>query len=123
MNELNNEQVKIDVDAVSKELRIRPEVYLRIVISFVSTLTEKMKLLESAVDQNDYEQIRVILHEIKGTAGNLRLTNISEKEDVMHRAIKEGVKDKDKLLQYYDDLNNESEKLCKYIARITQQSI
>ena len=121
MNEPNeNSGVVLDVEAISKELRIRPEIYLKIVASFTATLGDKMKKLGDAVETNNIEQMRVILHEIKGTAGNLRLRSICAPEDVMHVAVKEGAT-QEKLRQYFLVLKAESEKVQKHVAAITQQ--
>jgi HPt (histidine-containing phosphotransfer) domain-containing protein len=114
-----NETIHIDVNQVSSELRIRPEIYMKILSSFTTTLQERVKLLYEALQKNDHEGMRRILHEIKGTAGNLRLTNISNAQDVLHIAVK-AQESYDKLLLYTEGLKVESEKLYQYVQQLTK---
>ena len=107
--------VNIDVQQISQELRIRPEIYLRLVTSFSNSLVGKMHALSDALAEDDRDQMRLILHEIKGTAGNLRLRNITEPETVLHEAVKAGDAQK-KLLQHYEVLRAETEKLQQHLA-------
>ena len=110
--------IRIDVDGVSKELRIRPEIYMKIVSSFAQSLGGKMKILNDALAVNNTDQIRMILHEIKGTAGNLRLKNISDAEAVMHVAVKAGENSK-ALGTYFETLKKETERLQQYVGKFS----
>jgi len=107
----------IDVEKISSELKIRPEVYVRIVGSFVNSLPGKLNRLNEALSVNDRDQMRMILHEIKGTAGNLRLTTISAPQEVMHVAVKAG-EDQKQLSRYFENLNTASQKLVEYFAKM-----
>ena len=111
-------EVHIDVNKVSSELRIRPEVYMRIVSSFTSSLPGKLSRLNGALSVNDRDQMRMILHEIKGTAGNLRLTTISQPQETMHVAVKAG-EDQKQLSKYFQDLYSASQKLVEYVAKMS----
>ena len=106
--------VNIDVDKVSEELRIRPQIYIRLVTSFSNSLSGKMKALNEALERNDTDQMRMILHEIKGTAANLRLHSLLRAEDTMHVAVKTGEGQKP-LFKYFADLSTESVKLQQYV--------
>jgi HPt (histidine-containing phosphotransfer) domain-containing protein len=105
--------INIDVKQVSEELKIRPEIYLKITASFVNSLSGKLKILSDALSTNDRDQMRMTLHEIKGTAGNLRLRNLTAVESVMHDAVKAG-EPQTRLTQYFEALRRESEKLQLY---------
>lgn len=107
--------VTIDFAAISQQLKIRPEILKKLIKSFSGTLLDKMVLLEAALGKNDAMQMRMILHEIKGTAGNLRLATIAEAENVMHEAVKAG-EGKDKLDGYYKTLKARVEELQKYVV-------
>ncbi len=107
--------VTIDFAAISQQLKIRPEILKKLIKSFSSTLLEKMTVLESTLAKNDTMQMRMILHEIKGTAGNLRLATISEAESVMHEAVKAG-EGKDNLEGYFKTLKARVEELQKYVV-------
>ncbi len=105
--------INIDVKQVSEELKIRPEIYLKITASFVNSLSGKLKILSDALSTNDRDQMRMTLHEIKGTAGNLRLRNLTAVESVMHDAVKAG-EPQTRLMQQFEALRRESEKLQLY---------
>jgi HPt (histidine-containing phosphotransfer) domain-containing protein len=113
-------ELDIDVDGICKELRIRPEVYIRLAISFSNSLVGKMKTLNEAMSENQADQMRMILHEIKGTAGNLRLSNISTAEAVMHLAVKAG-ENKKTIQQHFEILKAETEKLQRYLTKLYGQ--
>jgi HPt (histidine-containing phosphotransfer) domain-containing protein len=112
-----NAHIQIDVTKVSQELRIRPEVYTKILRSFVDTLQQKVAMLHQALAAQDHETMRKILHEIKGTAGNLRLVNISTAEERLHQAVK-SQEQADKLHEYTQTLQSESERLYQYVRQL-----
>ena len=112
-----SEVYQLDVAAISQELRIRPEIYLKIVTSFAQNLAGKMAALNTAVAANDTAQMRIILHEIKGTAGNLRLKNLMAAEIVMHEAVLKG-EPKDTLSKLFEGLNAEVLRLQEFIKAL-----
>ncbi|MCX7997628.1 MAG: PAS domain S-box protein [Leptospiraceae bacterium] len=70
------------------------EVYRDLLESFLD-LGEKISLLEKRVDSKDYEQIRKISHEIKGTAGNLffyKLHSLAKSLEQMAKNKEENLK-------------------------------
>ena len=117
----NGVPLSIDVKQVSEELRIRPEIYLKIASSFVNSLSGKLKILSDAISANDRDQMRMTLHEIKGTAGNLRLRNLTAVEALMHEAVKSG-ESQSRLSQYFEALRSESEKLQNYMNTLGNQN-
>lgn len=117
----NDDSINIDIKQVSEELRIRPEIYLKIAMSFVNSLSGKLKILSDAMSSNDRDQMRMTLHEIKGTAGNLRLRSLSAVESVMHEAVKAG-EPQSRLSQYFEALRRESEKLQQYMNTLASRN-
>lgn len=111
----------LDVAAISQELRIRPEIYLKIVMSFAQNLTGKMAALNTAVIANDTQQMRVILHEIKGTAGNLRLKDVMVVEALMHEAVLKG-EPQEKISKLFEGLNTEVLRLQEYLKTLPPPS-
>lgn len=111
------EPIHLDVTKICEELKIRPEIYLKIAQSFVNSLQGKLKILNDALSANDRDHMRMILHEIKGTAGNLRLTTLTKVEVAMHDAVKAG-EPQARLWQYFETLRQESERLQQYITKI-----
>jgi HPt (histidine-containing phosphotransfer) domain-containing protein len=112
---------QLDIAAISQELRIRPEIYLKIVTSFAQNLTGKMALLNTAVIANDIQQMRVILHEIKGTAGNLRLKDVMVVEAAMHDAVLKG-EPQEKISKLFEALNAEVLRLQEHIKTLQPSS-
>lgn len=116
-----SDPVLLDVVGVSQELRIRPEIYLKIVLNFAQNLTAKMATLNTAVIANDIPQMRIILHEIKGTAGNLRLKNVIAAETLMHEAVLKG-EPQEKISKLFEGLNTEVLRLQEFIKTLPPSS-
>lgn len=109
-------EVHIDFDAISQQLKVRPEILKKLIRSFALSLSDKMKGLDEALGQNDASKMRAILHEIKGTAGNLRLETITGAEHVMHEAVKAG-EDPQKLQGYLVTLKQRVVELQDYLSK------
>lgn len=103
----NPEQFQYDMAAVSQELHVRPEILVRLLKSFSVTLAQKIAQLDELIPKNDVLQIRAIMHEVKGTSGNLRLKKVYESADVMHVAVKAG-DPQEKVLPLFTTFKNES---------------
>lgn len=118
MNENDNSaQLQIDVTKISQELKIRPEIYLKILVSFTHTLKDKVVLLQEALTARNFDEMRRILHEIKGTSGNLRLPTISSHQETLHVAVK-AQEPQEKLLEYMSRLKDETDKLYQYVQKM-----
>lgn len=115
-----DEIITIDVKKISEELKVRPEIYVKITTSFVNSLPGKLKILSDAISSDDRDQMRMTLHEIKGTAGNLRLHTLSAVESLMHDAVKAG-EPLNRLSQYFEALRKESEKLQVVVNEIEKK--
>ncbi len=109
-------KISIDYDNISQQLKVRPEILKKLIKSFAFALTEKMNILETGLSNNDAAQMRSVLHEIKGTAGNLRLSTICVAENVMHEALK-AQESKEKLTEYFAVLKERVAELQQYIAK------
>ena len=112
--------IQIDVQETSEKLKIRPQIYVKLVISFTNSLDSKLKILNDALAANDRDQMRMILHEIKGTAGNLRLHNILGPEAILHTAVKAG-ESQAVLYKHLDILKAEIIKLQKCVHVLTAE--
>lgn len=107
----------IDIQQVSQELRIRPEIYLKILKSFAESLPGKMSQISNALALNNTDQVRMILHEIKGTSSNLRAQNVLSAETIMHVAVKSNESSQN-INKYFENLSKESEKLLQFINNL-----
>ena len=113
----SSENLILDITAISQELRIRPEIYCKILKNFTSSLEGKMRNLSQAILINNLDQARMILHEIKGTAGDLRLKNLLGPEESLHTAVKAD-ENAARLHQYYQDLKREVERLEQSVEKL-----
>lgn len=107
-----------DINTVSQDLRIRSEILQKLIISFSKTLSDKIDQLNTLVPQNHTEQIRAIMHEIKGTSGNLRLTNIYRATDKMHVAVKSG-EEESVIVGYFQEFKNEVAQFLQYVNKLS----
>ena len=94
-----------DIEKVSQELHIRPEVLRRIATSFATTLSAKIQDLQEAMAKDDVLKMRAILHEVRGTSGNLRLEDIFSSARTLHEAVKAS-EDKTNILEYFEALKS-----------------
>ena len=101
MSEEETSNFSYDFDAVAQELHVRPEILKRLVESFSVTLAGKVVQLDELVPAKDVEKIRAIMHEVKGTSGNLRLTKVYESADKMHVAVK-AEEPQEAILEYFN---------------------
>ncbi|MFH1359855.1 MAG: hypothetical protein ABIJ41_02325 [Candidatus Omnitrophota bacterium] len=103
-----------DINKVSEELHIRTEILNRLVHSFANTLSQKIITLEEAVTKNDIITMRAILHEIRGTSGNLRLESVLAATKIMHEAVK-AEKDSGSIPGHFKVLKEKSDEFKNYI--------
>ncbi len=120
MNTNDHTDFNYNLDAVSEELKIRPEILKKLVISFSKTLSEKIQALEEALKADDVIKMRALLHEIRGTSGNLRLESIATTGRIMHEAVK-SENQKEKIHEYFDALKAQTHALGYFIARMENQ--
>ncbi|MFA5059996.1 MAG: Hpt domain-containing protein [Candidatus Omnitrophota bacterium] len=113
---MGTENFEYDAIAVSQQLHVRPEVLKRIVISFSKTLQEKIAGLQEAFNNGDVLKMRALLHEIRGTSGNLRLEKVYSTARVMHEAVKSG-EDKNNVAQYFEGLKSSAAQLFEFAKR------
>jgi HPt (histidine-containing phosphotransfer) domain-containing protein len=105
--QINQNQFNYDLAAVSQELHVRPEILTRLLKSFSVTLAQKIAQLDDFIAKNDVLQIRAIMHEVKGTSGNLRLKQVYEAADIMHVSVKAG-DPKEKIITLFEAFKKEA---------------
>lgn len=111
-----SDRMEINVDSISTELHVRPEVLRKIIISFAGTLAIKMVELTSAFEKDDVVSMRAILHEMRGTSGNLRLEKLYVTARTLHEAVKAG-QEHVKISEYLTALKRRSSELTDIINR------
>ena len=67
----------LDVDAISAELQIGRDVYIRIVTKAIPQTEQDLADLEASLSAGDYIRIAAIAHRLKGTFDNMRITAIA----------------------------------------------
>ncbi len=108
MSEQTSGNFEYDINKVSEDLHVRAEILEKLLKSFSGTLSEKIAQLDALVPQNDTEKVRAIMHEVKGTSGNLRLNDIYKTADTMHLAVKAEAP-QEKILEYFNAFKKESQ--------------
>ena len=68
----------LNIQAIANELRIKPELYIKLLQKSFPILENDTKLLEEAYTQNRLEELINQAHKIKGSAANLRLKDIAK---------------------------------------------
>lgn len=106
----------VDINAISQQLGVRPEVLKRIITSFAQTLSQKTSDLQDALAKDDALRARAILHEVRGTSGNLRLSNVYDSARILHEAVKVGDQ-KANLLKYFEALKAASVELSEFVKQ------
>ena len=119
MSEDQPNTFSLNIEEISNELRVRPEIYRRLLHSFSKTIIEKMQVLEEALKTDDVMKMRAILHEVKGTSGNLRLKAMSETANTLHVAVKAG-EPKEKLEEYFVSLKARTKEFVEFAQKMEQ---
>jgi len=114
-------EINIDVTKICEQMKIRPTIYVKLVTSFTESLEHKFNVFQQALEQNNREQMRMIMHEIKGTASNLRLNNIIGPQAVLHTAVKAGEK-KEALSRHFEILKDEADRLRAYVVHMNHEN-
>ncbi len=96
-----------DIAKVCEELHVRSEILEKLLKSFSGTLSQKIAQLDELVPLQDIDKIRAIMHEVKGTAGNLRLEKVYRTADTMHVAVKED-QPQEKIVELFNIFKEES---------------
>ena len=66
------------VEAVAKELEIDIVFIDKLLNKFFKKFTSQIEEMYEAIEHKDFNKLYTVLHAVKGTSGNLRLTNIEE---------------------------------------------
>lgn len=77
------------MDNVALELELPQEFLKELLDTFFDTVVNEIVELQKAVEFQDYKQIYEIAHSIKGSAGNLRITEVFEKAKEIEQNAKE----------------------------------
>lgn len=70
-------QLNINIEANSKDLNIKPQIYVRVLQKAVLQTSQDILALETALPVDDYDQVKAIAHKFKGDYDNLRITDMS----------------------------------------------
>lgn len=73
-------------DALAAQIGLPVKYIARLVESFVQESKNALPLLESAVEERDFAQIRHYAHSMKGSTGNMKFESLYEKFAAMERA-------------------------------------
>ena len=86
---LSQQEEKFDLEAISKKRKLPKTLFIKLIKSFLESIGEDMQNLGDAINSNDFDNIYVYSHKIKGVALNLGLETISSisksMEDSSHK--------------------------------------
>ena len=68
----------MDTKELAKNIGLEEHEYLELLELFLETMESNLEKLKSGVDANDTQQVIEVAHNIKGSAANLGLQEISE---------------------------------------------
>jgi HPt (histidine-containing phosphotransfer) domain-containing protein len=68
----------MDIEVLAEELGLEKAGALRIVRTFLDSTAQNLVQLTHALEEQDTDEVTRMAHHIKGAAGNLELTAISE---------------------------------------------
>lgn len=72
-------------DKIKSELVQEDAAFADIVTEFVEGLSDRLAKMESAVNDSDYERLRVAAHQLKGTGGGYGYQVLTEKASKLER--------------------------------------
>ncbi len=90
------------INTLMREFYMSQEFAVDIMTRYMETLEEDLKILEAAIQDQDFEALLKITHNIKGSSANFKLKDISQWAREMESAAKE--KDLISLKQKADDI-------------------
>jgi len=106
----------INIEAVSQELRIRPEIYKKILTGFCLSLPAKIETLTNAFSSSDFKKIQEVSHEIKGIASNLRVAKLKSVASDINALCAE--KNLEKGKQLLEDFKREAALLNTFVKNL-----
>jgi HPt (histidine-containing phosphotransfer) domain-containing protein len=90
----------IMLEDIATSIGIKSSYVPMLVDSFVSESKESMKNLKEAMEINDFKQMSLCIHSIRGSAGNLKFNEIHDMAREMEIACKNLDKDFDYMAYY-----------------------
>ena len=77
------------LDILKKELNLDGDILLGLVEVYFKNVNDDLKLLNRAIEKEDFEDIRKLAHKIKGSSLNLRLDKIGKEASEIEKSAKE----------------------------------
>ncbi len=100
----------IDFDSGVARFAGKKDRYIKVLIAFAKQFPEQIMPFEEAVNEENLKQTAALVHNIKGTAGNLSIINLYEAAIAFENTIRSNQPDKDlynELFACYTQVHNE----------------
>lgn len=112
-NQIEENKIEKDdlLSKIREELRLPDEIIINLIDKFISSSQEGLEKIKNAIQNNQIEQIKIIIHNIKGSAGTLRLKEISSLALQIEESLEEN---------HLEDQLENIEKIEQYIINIKQ---
>jgi HPt (histidine-containing phosphotransfer) domain-containing protein len=107
--ELSETLPGFDLEAGLKRLQGNRRLYRKLLLDFGANYTETAAEIRKALDANDFDQVHSLVHNIKGSAGNLEATDLQAAAVEMEKLVKgkpEQAPSDQALKQKYAELDN-----------------
>lgn len=102
------------LQTIAETLELEIEVVKKILGAFMTSSGQLLKKIEEAVVENNFSQLKQLAHQLKGTAGNMRLKSIADlAANIESNAEEQNAVDYQGLIAKLRDATNNVEKLLK----------
>lgn len=120
-NDSKNENVKeekenniknIDIfSEIKTELKLPDEIIIKLVDKFITSSEDSLIKIKNAIKNNQVDQFKIIIHNIKGSAATLRFNEISSiasliEENLENNTLKDNLKEIEKIEQHITNIKN-----------------
>jgi|FLOH01.1.fsa_nt_gi HPt (histidine-containing phosphotransfer) domain-containing protein len=92
---LSADYSNLNYEDMAKAIGLKPKHMPMLVASFIEESEPTLKVLASSIEAKDYVSIASLSHSIKGSAGNLRLSEVYEMTKEMEKSAKSNAQDFD----------------------------
>lgn len=96
---MDENNLNYSLEESAKQVGVSTEIFTRIFIKYVNSLEEKINTLKTFISINDFKEISILAHSLKGSSGNMNVTKLYD----LFRIIELGSKE-EKSNKYEDEL-------------------
>ena len=101
------------------------EIYRRILAEFYDENKSTLSNLEEKIEKHDYEEVKQILHKVKGSAGNIGVKKLPELAADFQRVLEEENQDENqgRILNFYEEFKEQMIQLENEVKEILHSNL